>query len=79
MDNTTLHATLRDALMSTNFSFFTYGNLLRQHVPRLWSRKSFEILNDYLKPRIHPGWFITAALLSIIVCFVSFVVIDRNS
>jgi len=78
MDDTTLHATLRDELMGKPFTINRYGELLRKYVPTLWHRKHFTSINAYLHVSIHPGWFFLALVLSIITGVVSYRVIDKQ-
>ena len=77
MDNTTIHATLRDELMGKPFSAKTYGELLQKYVPKLWQRKHFTPINDYLHVSINPWWIVLATVLSAIMGVASYLVIER--
>ena len=77
MDNTTLHATLRDELMGQPFSVRLYGQLLQQYVPKLWLRKDFTTINEYLHISISPLWILMGALLSVLVGIGSYFVIEN--
>lgn len=77
MDDTTLHATLRDELMGKPFTVKRYGELLQKHVPKLWHRKHFTPINAYLQVSIHPGWMVLGFLLSIITGIASYFIIDK--
>jgi hypothetical protein len=77
MDNTTLHATLRDELAGQDFTVKRYGELLQRYVPTLWHRKHFTPLNEYLRVDIHPGWLWLAVILSVICGIVSYIVIEK--
>lgn len=77
MDNTTLHATLRDELMGQAFTVRRYGDLLRKYVPVQWQRKHFTPINTYLHVDIHPGWIILALILGVICGVISYFVIER--
>lgn len=77
MDNTTLHATLRDELMGQPFSAHLYGQLLQQYIPKMWHRKDFTPINAYLHVDISWGWIILALVLSIICGIVSYFVIEN--
>jgi len=79
MDNTTIHATLRDALMGQPFTAKRYGELLRQHVPKLWQRKHFTPINAYLRVSINPLWIWLAFGLTVVCGIVSYIVIERKS
>lgn len=78
MDNTTLHATLRDELAGTKFSARRYGGLLMQYVPSLWLRKDFTEINEYLKVDISPWWMISGIILSLMFCVGSFFLVEKN-
>ena len=78
MDNTTLHATLRDELMGQPFTARRYGELLQQHVPKLWKRKHFTPINAYLKVNISAGWIWLAVISSVICGVVSYLVIENH-
>jgi hypothetical protein len=78
MDNTTLHATLRDALMGQPFTAKRYGELLRQHVPTLWQRKHFTPINAYLHVDISAGWIWLAVILSVICGVATYFLIEKT-
>ena len=78
MDDTTLHATIRDELAGETFSVDQYASLLRKYVPKYWHRTHFTPINAYLHVSIHPGWIILALLLGIITGIVSYIVIEKN-
>jgi len=77
MDDTTLHATLRDELMGKPFTATRYGELLREYVPKLWHRKHFTPINSYLRVSIHPGWLVLGVVLSIASLVGSYFIIER--
>ena len=79
MDNTTLHATLRDELMGQPFSVKRYGELLQKYIPKLWKRKHFTPINDYLKVEIAPVWIWLSVVLSAIFGVGSYIMIERVS
>jgi len=79
MDDTTLHAVLRDELMGQPFTVKRYGELLQEYVPKLWHRKHFTPINAYLRVAIHPGWIFLAFFLSIATGVGSYFVIDRTT
>ena len=78
MDNTTLHATLRDELMGQPFSMRLYGELLQQYVPKLWLRKDFTPINEYLHVSVSPGWMFLGVLLSTLVGVGVYLVIENT-
>jgi hypothetical protein len=78
MDNTTLHARLRDELAGTNFTVRRYGELIMQYAPTLWWRKDFTPINEYLKVDVSPWWMFSGIMLSIAFCVGAFFIIDRN-
>lgn len=78
MDNTTIHAMIRDSLMSKPFTVRGYGELLQANVPKLWSRKHFTPINAYLRVSIDPRWIILAVILSVIMGIVSYFLIERG-
>ena len=77
MDNTTLHATLRDELMGQPFSIRMYGQLLQQWVPKQWVRKDFTPINEYLHVSVSPWWVLGGLLLSIAFGVCSYLVIEN--
>jgi len=77
LDNTTLHATIRDSLMSNPFSIHLYGDFLRRYVPTLWLRKDFTPINAYLRVEISPGWIWGAFIASVLFGIGSFFVINK--
>ena len=76
LDNTTLHATLRDQLIAGPFSPERYAELLLTSVPTLWHRKHFTPLNQYLQVRVSPGWLWLALGGSLLCGIISFIVIS---
>lgn len=78
LDDTTLHATLRDSLAGEQpFTVKRYADLLRQHVPKLWHRKEFTPINEYLVVPISPIWFIIGLVLAILAGIGSFFLIEK--
>jgi hypothetical protein len=78
IDNTTIHAMLRDELTGEQFSIQKYASLLQQYIPQHWRRKKFADF-DYLRVSIHAGWVIAALIISLIIAVVSFLVIENHS
>jgi prepilin-type N-terminal cleavage/methylation domain-containing protein len=76
IDDTTLHASLRDALSGQPFTPGRYAELLQELVPRHWKRKQAEEL-DYLEVDLHWGWGLGSLLFSIVLSVVAYFVIDR--
>jgi hypothetical protein len=77
MDNTALHAMLRDEIAGEPFSIMRYGELLRKYVPSMWVRKKFTPLNEYLRVPIPAGYVVWAIVLSIAVGIGSYFGISR--
>lgn len=77
MDNTTLHATLRDELAGQPFSVHRYGELLQKYVPTLWQRKHFTPINAYLHIPISTGWLWFGVILSIVLGIGSYFLINK--
>jgi hypothetical protein len=77
MDDTTIHATLRDEIMADKFSAKRYSDLLLKYVPKQWRKKSFKDF-DYLRVEIHWGWGVGAILVSIAGILGLFLLVDRN-
>ena len=77
MDNTTLHATLRDEMAGKPFSVQRYGELLRVDIPKLWLKMDFRSINDYLQVDINPWWFVLGFVLAIIFGIGSYFVIEH--
>lgn len=77
MDNTTIHATVRDEMMAGGFSAKVYSDMLRKHVPKLWLKKDFRDF-DYLKVEMHWGWKVGSLLVSLVGLVVVFLLVDRN-
>jgi hypothetical protein len=75
MDNTTLHAILRDELAGKPFTVARYAGLLREYCPKYWARKHFRDF-DYLKVSINPSWFIVGLVLSIALGVGSYILIE---
>jgi hypothetical protein len=76
MDNTMLHATLRDELIGVPFSVHRYGDMLQKFVPPLWQRKHFTPINAYLKISISPGWIWSAVIFAVLFGIASFFLIN---
>jgi hypothetical protein len=64
MDDTTIHANIRDAMMSGDFSMKKYTDILRKEVPKHWFKKSFRDF-DYLQIEIPWGWKLGAFILDV--------------
>ena len=77
MDDTTIHGTIRDAMMADKFSVKRYADLLLKYVPLQWKKKDFRDF-EYLQIEIPMSWKIGALLLSLLAIGVAFVVVDRN-
>lgn len=77
MDNTTIHAMLRDGMVIEPFSVQRYAELLREYCPKYWHRKSFEDF-DYIKVSINPSWFFIGLVFSWILGVVSYIFIEAN-
>jgi hypothetical protein len=77
MDNTTIHAVLRDELMLQPFTVKGYSDLLLKHCPKLWHKKSFKDF-DYLRVEVNYGWKVASLILSIIAVIGAFFVIEAN-
>jgi hypothetical protein len=75
MDDTTLHAMLRDRLAGQSWATAEYAKALQDLVPKYWRRKEFEDF-DYLKVSIHGGWIFAALVLSLVVVVVTFLALD---
>ncbi len=75
MDDTTLHAMLRDEIAGKPWSTESYAKALRELVPKYWKRKEFADF-DYLEVSIHPGWIVGALVLSIIIVVAVFMGLD---
>ena len=67
MDDTTLHATLRDGIVGDEWDANRYADMLLKYVPKLWKRKEFTPFNEYLKVTISPWWFWSGIIISIMV------------
>jgi len=78
LDNTTLHARMRDGIMEEGFSFQKYGELLLENVPTGWRRKHFSEFNNYLRVKISPLWMIFALIISAMFGFGSYWFINQN-
>jgi hypothetical protein len=76
MDNTTIHATLRDELISGKFTAKRYSDLLLKYVPKQWRKKDFRDF-DYIRVEIHWGWKVGSLLASIAGLLGLFLLIDR--
>lgn len=76
MDDKTLHATLRDEIMGEPFTVGRYAALLQKHVPKLWRRKEFTPINEYLSVPINPIWMIVGIVLALVMGVVSFLIIE---
>jgi hypothetical protein len=76
MDNTTLHAVIRDELMGEPFTVKRYADLLREYVPKHWIRKEFTPLNEYLSVPLNPMWGIVGAVIALVLGVVSFLIIE---
>jgi len=50
--------------------------LLREYVPKLWRRKEFTPINEYLNVPINPAWMFWGIVLSIAVGAGSFLLIE---
>jgi len=77
MDDTTIHATLRDALVAEPFTARRYSDLLMQYVPKQWKKKNFHDF-DYLRVEIPIGWKVIAILVVIGGLVGIFVVVDQK-
>lgn len=77
MDDTTIHATLRDEIIQAKFTSKRYSDLLLKYVPLQWHRKHFSDF-DYLRVEIHWGWLLGAVLVSLAGIFGVFLLVDRN-
>jgi len=76
MDNTTLHATLRDELVKERFTAGRYSDLLLKYVPKQWRKKSFKDF-EYLQVEVHWGWGVGAVLASIMGILGAFLLVNR--
>lgn len=76
MDDTTLHATLRDALQSEWFSVDHYADLLMDLVPKMWSRKHFTPINEYLSVPLNPWWAVSAFVVVVFLSVAMFFVVE---
>ena len=77
MDNTTIHASIRDALMEGDFSTKKYVNILMLEIPKHWFKKDFRDFN-YLEVEISSGWKITALILVILAMVALFFLIENT-
>lgn len=76
MDNTTLHARMRDSIAGEPFSVEKYAKLLRKFVPKHWIRKEFTPVNEYLRVPVNPAWMIWGILIAIVSGVIAFIVIE---
>jgi hypothetical protein len=66
MDDTTIHADIRDAMMSGDFSTKKYADLLMKEVPKHWFKKNFHDF-DYLQIEIAWGWKLGAFIFEVLI------------
>lgn len=78
VDDTTIHAVLRDELMGKPFTVQRYGELLRKFVPKYWHRKHFTPINAYLHIPISSGWVVFGVILSTVSGVFSFIIINKQ-
>jgi len=77
MDDTTIHAMLRDKIMADKIlDINKYCKHLQDLVPKYWKRKEFAAF-DYIDVEIHWGWFVGALGFSFVCCGVAFFIINR--
>jgi hypothetical protein len=76
MDNTELHAVIRDGLINNKFNIDLYFQLIHDNIS-LWNRKSFTPINSYIHVKINPSWISIGLILSLTGGFISFKVIEN--
>ena len=75
MDNTTLHAMVRDGISGKKFDLVMIGGLLNDYIPKHWHRKHFRDF-EYLKIDIHWGWCFTGFMLIVLIMAATFFVVE---
>ena len=75
MDNTTIHAYLRDSISDTQFNIKEISSYLRHAVPAHWSRKHFRDF-EYLQVDFHWGWGVGALFAVLAIMLGTFVLVE---
>ena len=76
MDNTTIHAAIRDVMIDGDFSAKKYADTLMLEIPKHWFKKNFHDF-DYLKVEISPGWKIAAVSIILLAMVCLYFLIDN--